>query len=128
MPSVQPTLVASALNLLLELGLVVRAEDGRLSRGNPSISTGHEVRSLAIGNYHRQMMSRAAESIEVVARERRDISALTVCIPLDKVDELKERIQGFREVLLDLCDRSESPEAVYQINIQLFPLSLPDKA
>jgi uncharacterized protein (TIGR02147 family) len=127
-PTVQPALVATALRLLLELGLVERSEDGRLTRGNPSISTGHEVRSLAIGNYHRQMMSRAAESIEAVGRERRDISALTVCIPLDRVSELKDRIQGFREVLLDLCDRSESPEAVYQINFQLFPLSLPDKS
>ena len=126
-PPVQPALVATALQLLLELGLVERVDDGRLTRGNPSISTGHEVRSLAIGNFHRQMMSRAAESIEAVARERRDISALTVCIPLDRVGELKERIQGFRELLLDLCDGSESPDAVYQINIQLFPLSLPDK-
>jgi len=126
-PQVQPALVATALELLLELGLVVRGDNGKLSRGNPSISTGHEVRSLAIGNYHRQMMSRAAESIESVPRERRDISALTVCIPLDRVGDLKERIQGFREVLLDLCDRSESPEAVYQINIQLFPLSLPEE-
>ena len=77
----------------------------------------------SIGNYHRQMLTRAAESIELVKSENRDISALTVSISTDTVAELKDRIHDFRELLIDLCDRDESPDAVYQINLQLFPLT-----
>lgn len=125
-PPIKPAEAARALELLLELGLVVRDEDGVLTRGEPSLTTGHEVRSLAIGNYHRQMLERAADSIEIVKRERRDISATTVCISMELVPELKQRIHGFREVINDLCDRDPSPDTVYQLNIQLFPLTDPD--
>ena len=44
-------------------------------------------------------------------------------VSLDTVSELKARIQEFRELLLDRCDRDEEPDSVYQINFQLFPLT-----
>ena len=123
LPPIQPAQAKACLELLIELGLVSRDSSGRLTRGEASITTGHEVRSLAIGNYHRQMLERAAESIELVKSENRDISALTVSISSETVAELKGRIHDFRELLIDRCDRDEEPDAVYQINIQLFPLT-----
>lgn len=123
LPPIRPAQAKRALAVLLDLGFVTRDVDGRLQRGEPSVTTGHEVRSLAIGNYHRQMLQRAAESIDLVERELRDISALTVCIQRARVPELKQRIHAFRETLLELCDGDANPEAVYQCNIQLFPLS-----
>lgn len=126
-PSVSADKVAESLELLFELGLLQREDDGTISRGNPSLTTGHEVRSLAIGNYHRQMLERAEESIEAIDRSLRDISALTVCIDPENVDDLKERIHAFRETLLDLCDREENPRSVFQMNFQLFPLSTVDE-
>lgn len=125
LPPITVPQAREALERLLELGMVVRDEQGRLSRGDPSVTTGHEVRSLAIRNYHHQMLQRAGESIALVPSEARDISALTVCIGHELVPELKKRIHAFREVLLDLCDRDTDPEVVYQINVQLFPLSKP---
>lgn len=122
-PSVDTDKVEESLALLFELGLLQHGEDGEVTRGNPSLTTGHEVRSLAIGNYHRQMLERAGESIESIDRSLRDISALTVCIDPEHVDDLKERIHAFREQLLDLCDRDENPTTVFQMNFQLFPLS-----
>ena len=122
-PSVPADKVAESLELLFDLGLLQREDDGTISRGNPSLTTGHEVRSLAIGNYHRQMLERAEESIEAIDRSMRDISALTVCIDPENVEDLKERIHAFRETLLDLCDREENPQSVFQMNFQLFPLS-----
>jgi uncharacterized protein (TIGR02147 family) len=122
-PPITAEQAAEALDLLFELGLLVRDASGRVLRGEPSVTTGHEVRSLAIGNYHRQMLERAAESIVDVPRQWRDISALTICVSRDQVAALKERIHGFRESLLDTGDRDERPEVVYQLNIQLFPLT-----
>ncbi len=122
-PEVSVEQVEASLELLFDMGLLVEGDEGTISRGEPSLTTGHEVRSLAIGNYHRQMLQRAADSIVNVPRELRDISALTVCINTDKVDKLKERIHAFRESLLDFCDRDDDPEAVFQMNFQLFPLT-----
>jgi uncharacterized protein (TIGR02147 family) len=120
-PSITAEEIEDSLELLFDMGLLVEDEQGRISRGDPSLTTGHEVGSLAVGNYHRQMLERAAGSIEDVPSHLRDISGQTVCINPDRVGELKERIQAFRETLLDLCDRDPDPETVFQINFQLFP-------
>jgi uncharacterized protein (TIGR02147 family) len=122
-PNIKPAQAQEALDALLELGLLVQEEDGRISRGETSVTTGHEVRALGVKNYHRQMLQRAAESMKLVKQKHRDVSALTVCISPSAVEEFKERIHGFREGMLDLGDRDENPTAVYQLNIQFFPLS-----
>lgn len=125
-PRVRAREAERALEVLFGLGLLVRSAGGSVSRGEPSITTGHEVAVLAARNYHYQMLDRARGSIEAFSREQRDVSALTVCIPNDLVDELKSRIHRFREELLELCDSSSDPEVVYQLTVQLFPLSRPE--
>ncbi len=122
-PTITMAQAREAIDLLLELGLVVRDEDGALTRGEAAIATEHEVHSLAVANYHRQMLKRAADSIELTGSTYRDLSALTLSIRSETVAELKERIHNFKEIIADLCDRDESPNAVYQLNIQLFPLN-----
>ena len=127
LPPIRPSQAKKALKVLFELGLLKQEEDGSVSRGEPTLSTEHEVRSLAIGNYHRQMLERAAESITLIPRDYRDLAAMTVCISQETISELKKRVHRFREQLLDLCDRDDSPEVVFQINTQLFPLTDPER-
>jgi uncharacterized protein (TIGR02147 family) len=123
LPPIHPNDVLECLEVLLDLGLVERNSEGELGRGDPSITTGHQVHNLAVSNYHRQMLKRASDSIETVSSENRDISAMTVSIANNTIADLKSRIHNFKEGVLDRCDRDEKSEVVYQINIQLFPLT-----
>lgn len=117
----------SALKKLMEWRLLVEDEEGHVVRRDVSLATPHEVQNLAIGNYHREMLSKAAASIEDVEREHRDIAGVTVCIAPELVPELKQRARAFRENVLHLCDSDERPaRVVYQFNTQLFPLSDPE--
>jgi len=125
-PPISPDEAGAALETLKKLELLVRDDEGRLVRKDVSLTTGHDVRSLAVGNYHRQMLARAAESIELVDSEYRELGALTVCVSRETAVELKRRVQAFRESLLDLCDADPDPEVVYQVNMQLFPLTQPE--
>ena len=118
--------VERALEVPLRLGYIVEEEDG-VRRGDALLTTGHEVNSLAIVNYHHQMIERGAESIERIPREYRDISALTMCVRPEQVPELKRRVHAFRETLMALTDPIEEPTTVYQLNIQLFPLNRIDE-
>lgn len=123
-PRISPAEAAEAMKLLLSLGLLVRDPDsGRVQRGEPTLTTEHEVRSLGAAAFHRQMMERAAESLDTVPRERRDLAALTVCISAKTAAEVKQRIHQFRETLTELCDSDVEGEVVYQLNVQWFPLS-----
>lgn len=123
LPSITVREARAALKTLIELGLLVEDEGGKLVRGDPSLTTGHEVRSVVVPAYHRQMIERAAASLELVPREERDVSALTVCVKASSVADLKERVHRFREEILERSDAEEDPERVYQLCIQLFPLS-----
>lgn len=128
LPPIEPQQAKEALEALEEIGLLERDETGRLRRSEASITTGHEVRSLSIASYHRQMLMRAGEAIEIIDREWRDLGAMTICISPKTAIKLKERIHTFRELLLEICDREEDASVVYQFNTQLFPLSkLPDR-
>lgn len=127
-PRIRPREAQRALNLLFDMGLLERRDDGSIERVDPTLTTGHEVRSLAVGNYHRQMLERAASSIESVPREMRDLSSLVVCIGQDTVADLKSRIHAFRESLIELSERDEEKRGVYQIGIQMFPLSKWDES
>jgi uncharacterized protein (TIGR02147 family) len=123
-PAISPTQAAHSLELLLSLGLLERdAASGRLLRGEPTLTTEHEVTALGARNFHRQMLQRAAESIDDIPAQLRDLAALTVCVSARTASQVKERIHQFREALTELCDAEPQGTAVYQLNIQWFPLS-----
>jgi uncharacterized protein (TIGR02147 family) len=122
-PAIEPRQAKAALATLEKLGLLVRGAAGTLARGEASLTTGHEVRSVVVPAYHLQMIEQAAKAVERVVPEERDVSALTVCIKESTLADLKARIHRFREEMMDRCDSEESPERVYQLCIQLFPLS-----
>jgi uncharacterized protein (TIGR02147 family) len=123
-PNISVSEAAEALRLLMSLELLVKNPDtGRIERGEPTLTTEHEVSALGAAAFHRQMLERAAQAIETVPREQRALSALTVCISPDTVLEVKQRIHQFRESLTELCDADQNGTVVYQLNVQWFPLS-----
>ncbi|MEZ4459112.1 MAG: TIGR02147 family protein [bacterium] len=121
-PKISTNKAQKSLELLLELGLLER-ENGRITRGEPSLDAGHEVQVVGVRQFHRQMLERAAASIDDVPANERDISAITVCVRSDSVADLKAKLRDFRERFMASCDEQEDPDVVYQMNVQLFPLS-----
>lgn len=122
-PKITASEAARALATLIELGLVVRDTSGQIAQAEALLSTGAETRGLHIANYHRGMMQRAMESIDLVKPDQRDISSLTLCLGENGLRSFKERVQRFRRELLELSALEDDPEQVVQINFQLFPLS-----
>lgn len=113
----------SSLELLQRLGFLKRDRSGKLVQAERNITTAREVQSLAVANFHRQMIRRAADSIERVTPDKRDISALTLAVSQDKFQEAKRRIQEFRRELNVLLSDDGEADAVYQINFQIFNLT-----
>ena len=70
------------------------------------------------------MLDRAREAISSFEPEERHLGGLTLAVPEDLVGRLKAEISAFEERILALCDAEvERTERVYQLNLQLFPLS-----
>ena len=111
-----------SVRLLEKLGFIALGEDGRYTQTQAAVSTGDEVTSLSVINYHKQV-SRLAEGIhDHSAKAERDISALTLGIGEKDFLRIKARIQAFRKEIMELAAASESPDRVYQLNFQFFPV------
>lgn len=113
----------NALNLLLELELLRKDKAGLWKQVDKVVSTGPEVKSLVIANYHKEMIKLGIESLERHPSDKRDISGVTLSVKKEKITEIKKRIVAFRKELLKLACEDENSDQVVQINIQAFPLT-----
>ncbi|MEO7427155.1 MAG: TIGR02147 family protein [Fibrobacteria bacterium] len=111
-----------SVQLLERLGFIRLGDDGRYMQTSAVISTGDEVSSLNIINYHKQVSRLAEGAHDLSFKEERDISALTLGISEDAFLKIKTRIQAFRKEIMDLASASTVPDRVYQLNFQLFPV------
>lgn len=121
-PPVSAMEVKRAIEEMLQLGILYRNQEGQLSQTDKFIMTADEVVSSAAAEFHREMMKRAAESIDRVPREKRELSALTISISEETAKRLKAMIQEFRKRLMEVATEDQSPQSVYQLNFHLFPL------
>ena len=122
-PSISAAEAEKSVALLQKLNFIERSDDGSFRKTSPSLTTGPQVRSVAIANYHRAMLQLAADSIERFPAHERDITSLTLGISQETYTTIMERLQQFRRELLELAEEDDSPQRVVQLNLQLFPLS-----
>lgn len=122
--TIKPKDVENSLALLLRLGLLKRDESGKLVQAEATLSTPPEVDSMEVASFHRVMLDEAKESLLDVPAEKRHFSSLTIPIPKKSIPEIKSRIENFREEIMSLINQGSADYfEVYQMNIQLFPVT-----
>lgn len=119
---ITPAQVTESLNLLLELGLLVKTANG-YRQSNPLITTDDEVQDIMVKMYHNQMLALSVRMLNDLPGPERDISALTFGIKRSDFANLKKHLQLMRKELLDFSAKAGEAEDVVQINLQLFPLT-----
>lgn len=125
-PEISPKQAKEALEQLLKLGLLERNKDGKLVQANPIVASPDEVMAPFMAQLHREFMKRASESIDLIPRENRDLSFLTFRVSEQTAKKFKEKIRNFRRELAEEASLDPHPEAIFQLNLQLFPVtSLP---
>lgn len=122
-PSVKVKDVEIALKQLQRLELIRKDEAGRWEQADTILSTGPEVKSLLITNFHREMIRLAEKSLTEYPAKERDITALTLSISQKRLAELKQKIAAFRKEILNEFTSDNISDQVIQINIQAFPLT-----
>lgn len=123
-PRIRPEQARRSLELLERLGLLAKSpESDNYAPTKGRISTGDEIASMAITRYHQRMIEMGKESLTSVDSPLRDISSISIAIPVAMVPELKKEISQFRKKLLSLASETKDPDTVYQMNVQLFPLT-----
>lgn len=116
-------IAATAIERLKGLNLLVSASNGSLKKSLSNYSTGN-IPSVAIRNFHRQMLKKARLAIENQDPIDRDISGITMAINPSKIPQAKKMIAEFRRELMTMLEASEDPTALYHFSAQLFRLDL----
>jgi uncharacterized protein (TIGR02147 family) len=121
-PSITQKQARRSVELLLDLGLIKKTGK-RYIQTEPLVSTGPVVNSIAVTNFHRKTALLAAESFDRHVRQERTITSCTVTLSENHFQMLKKEIADLRKKALELAEEPISPNRVYQMNMQLFPVS-----
>ncbi len=124
-PPITPVQAARSIELLEKIGLIEKGSDGRWRQPDTLVSTGAEVLSVSLLNYHRTVLDLSKEILDTVPMSRRDVSAMTLGVLKERIPEIKRKIQEFRGEILKLVANDSRPEEVVQLNIQMFPVTRP---
>ena len=69
------------------------------------------------------MLELAKHGLEEIPREDRDISSITMSMSRERFEQVRLMMQEFREQLIALARTDPHPQRVYQVGLQVFPLS-----
>jgi len=122
-PPVPAAQVKKAVLLMERLGLLAKDGQGRYRQTSKLVSTHDAAGSLLVENFQAATMQLAREALDRHAPAVRDISTVTATLSEGSLERVKAAIKALRQTVLSLAEQDESVDRVYQLNIQLFPLS-----
>lgn len=127
-PAITVAEAREAVKVLEKLGLVRMAPSGAYERLDDVLTTGDYWKSVAITQFQIDTLELARGSYDRVAPELRNHSTLTLSISQGEYGWIKEELGNLRKRILEMARGSMNPDRVYQINVNVFPLSTIDQA
>lgn len=122
-PPVSQDDARNALEVLKQLNLVEPDGKGGWDITQQIVTTGGEVKSSAVRDFHRRTLELAQESLDRHETTERDVSSIVFTVDEADVPEFKQRIEEFRRGLLQFAKKSTQANRVYALNVSMFPLS-----
>jgi uncharacterized protein (TIGR02147 family) len=121
-PSIPVATLKKCVRDLCEWGLLTQSGDGRyvpaFKNQEPAPSMGDLVKRL-----NREWVMQAADALFAFPKEERYIYSALLTVGAETFKEIQQRIDKFREEIIELAKREEKPDRVMQFNIQHFPRS-----
>lgn len=116
--------VCDALKILEHLDLIRFDEDReRWSPSSELVATPHELRSLVVKTYHREMIQWGIDALFTLPASERFFASATIGVACHQLEELKALTLEYKEKVLALSKSAAAKEQVLQVNIQLFPIA-----
>jgi len=121
-PKVPAVQVRHSIELLERLGMIRREGDVWV-KASPFVATPPEVHSVAVFNYHRELIDLARSALENISGKERNFSSVTMEMNEQEYQLVVEMLTQFRRNALGVCGSTGPSDRVYQMNLQLFPVS-----
>ncbi len=127
-PEIKEQEAENAVKTLEVLGLILRDQDGTYKLTDELITTGNlsldsRVHSMQVINFQKVMCDLGKEAYDRHPTGTMDMSTLTLGISERTYHAMKAEIAALRKKLSVMAKNDDSPDRVYQLNYQFFPLS-----
>lgn len=123
LPPIKASDAKKAVALLLRLNLISQEPDGTYRQSEAALISSDPMVALARRSFNSEMLLRAREANEMIAPEERNVSGITMGISTACYDVILAEMAAFKERIKVIVNRDENSTRVYQLNLQLFPLS-----
>jgi uncharacterized protein (TIGR02147 family) len=112
-----------SVELLMRLHLLKRRPDGTYEQADAALATSPDIGLLAVRQFNREMVLKAAAAVDELDREKRHVSGLTFTVSPAMYKMICTEISVFKDRIVSLVNRDDAGCGVYQLNVQLFPVS-----
>jgi len=123
-PRINRDQVQKSLNILSDLNMI-RPKGATYVVNNTLLSAGESLPAWVIKNYQKQTMELAEKSLNFHKPEEREFGTLTLTLSSEDLDRVKQLTLEYKRKILKVVEQSEMQDRVYQLNLQLFPVSEP---
>ncbi len=113
--------VRDAIEGLVRRGFLEKTDEG-YSRRDPTIETPADIQNIYLRNFHRQMINQAMSALDTVPTPDRYIGGLSISLTRENFEKVKALLFKLQQEVNADYSESADPDAVYQLNIQFFPV------
>jgi uncharacterized protein (TIGR02147 family) len=122
-PAISVQQARRSIKLLLKLGLIKPNDENILKPTHEFLTTNGLDNAKAVRAYQKMVLKLASSAIDLVPRDDRDISTLTISTSRNCLEAIRERLSEVRREIMEIIRQDQNTEEVFQINIQIFPLT-----
>lgn len=115
--------VRDILQFLVKADLLKKNDDGTYEQAQKAVKGSKETIPLVIRTMNRKMSELAVQSIAKDSVEERNFSGITMGINKSVYDRITKEIDIFRKKIIDIANECRDIDQVYQMNLQVFPLT-----
>jgi uncharacterized protein (TIGR02147 family) len=123
-PQITELEARESVSLLEKLNLIEKDDDGQFRTTCKFLTTDTlKTGTLVIKNVQKAMSQLAAQAIETIPAENRDISGVSVSISEQSLAAIREELQKCRRRIFEIASEDKQCNSVFRVNLHLFPVS-----
>ncbi|MCB0367697.1 MAG: TIGR02147 family protein, partial [Bdellovibrionales bacterium] len=102
---------------------IIQISEGRFRQVADPLNTTSDIPSSSIRRYHKGILGLAQNRIDHIPVDRRHFTSITMAVNTSNLEEAKRITQEYKDDMANLLEEG-SLDDVYQLSIQLFPLTV----
>jgi uncharacterized protein (TIGR02147 family) len=123
LPPIKPAQARKSISLLVQLGFIKKNAQQKFRPTDVALRKDTTNKSGHLLDLLKTQSHLGTLALDRMDKDARDISALTLSLSKEGFEKARVEIRALRKRLLDLTEEDIKPEAVYQCNFQMFPIT-----